>query len=164
MILILSNLTRISWNSPEMKRWSIYLFSALLLGLHGVAYSAVSITHVTVEPSYIDLDVPQSSTIRFRISEESRVYINIYRADDILVRQYSPSALLPPGEHEWKWDGKDDRGHPVPSEVYYLTLQAQQNDQPAVIYDLTDITGGNVISVSNVTIDKENGKVRYALN
>ena len=139
------------------------VFISLTLIWSAPLFAALAITHVTAIPAVIDIQQQQSSTIRFRVTQSAEVEINIYQADDRLVRHYQFAAPLEPGEHQWQWDGTDNQGQAVMPEAYYYTLSGKSKDE-VVQYDLTDITGGDNIGISNVEYDHEEGIVRYALN
>ena len=69
------------------------------------------------------LSRPQRTEIRFAISEPSRVSVKIHNArgqlvDNVLDRQF------PAGENSLTWDSRDLNGRPVPSGVYFLTVEA----------------------------------------
>lgn len=64
-----------------------------------------------------------STNIKFRISETGNVSIKIYnvlgKEINLLVQENLPS-----GEHNIRWDGKDNLGSPLPSGVYFIQMIA----------------------------------------
>jgi flagellar hook assembly protein FlgD len=74
------------------------------------------------------LDVAQnpfrsSATINFTLSKSGSVSLRIYDAGGRLVRKLAGgSAAL--GSHTLSWDGRDDRGNPLPSGLYFCTLRS----------------------------------------
>lgn len=68
------------------------------------------------------------TTIRFALDRGSRVTLRIYGVSGILVRTLT-DRFFPAGEYRLVWNGEDDRGHPVGSGTYFLSLLA--NGSPA---------------------------------
>ncbi len=136
----------------------------VLLSIPANAEAKLAITNVTAKPNYIDLDLQQETQIRFRINQASTIAIKLFDANHALVRQHAFAQILKPGEYEWHWDGKNNQGEEVKPEVYFYTLHGQLENGEELIYDLTDITGGNPVSATNVHYVKEKGVVNYALN
>ncbi len=64
-----------------------------------------------------------STTIRYSILEPSPVTLVIYNLKGQKVRVLV-DQLRPTGHHTVVWDGKDDKGSPVSSGVYYYRMQA----------------------------------------
>jgi len=65
-----------------------------------------------------------TTLISFRLREESRVAIEVLDASGRSVRRLF-SNPLPAGTHQMQWDGLDDQGHPLPSGLYLLRLEAE---------------------------------------
>jgi len=70
---------------------------------------------------------------------------------------------LEAGEHTQAWDGKDKAGKPVPPGAYHYTLVATGADKQVVTYDLTDLTGGEALKISNISEDTGKKTISYLL-
>lgn len=101
--------------------------------------------------------------VAFRIDEAARVYLELYDGRDVLIRRVGGEDVIPAGEHEIRWDGRDEAGRVVPAEAYSYVLRAVGGNGEEATYDLTDATGGREIKASNVEWDLQGGVVRYVL-
>lgn len=61
--------------------------------------------------------------IRFEVAERSLVAVAVFAADGRLVKRVAQS-VVDAGEHEVRWDGRNDRGESVASGVYLVALRA----------------------------------------
>jgi len=68
------------------------------------------------------------TTIAYELARESAVELSIYDVQGSLVRTLV-QASLPPGPHTAVWDGTDDHGQRVASDVYLVRLRAGDADQ-----------------------------------
>ncbi|WHI47270.1 FlgD immunoglobulin-like domain containing protein [Microbulbifer sp. VAAF005] len=100
-------------------------------------------------------------TLNYHIDTQANVTINIYDARDLLIKTEYREQLAA-GDHQWQWDGTDQQGRPVPAEAYHYTISAKAGEQTAE-YDLTDITGGESVAVSDLSWNAEQGSVDYTL-
>jgi hypothetical protein len=66
-----------------------------------------------------------ATTIRYELSPAQRVELAIFDVHGRLVRQMD-SGSKTAGVHETRWDGRDNRGRPVASGVYYVRLTGPQ--------------------------------------
>ncbi|MCH7755927.1 T9SS type A sorting domain-containing protein, partial [candidate division KSB1 bacterium] len=64
-----------------------------------------------------------STTIKFDLSADSKVTLNIYNIKGQLVRQLLQEKLSA-GSHSFTWDAKDDHAQQLPSGLYVSRLQA----------------------------------------
>jgi len=64
-----------------------------------------------------------STTFRFTLAHEGEAELSVIDARGHLVRVLV-SGMYPAGEHDIQWDGRDSRGRPVPSGVYFYRLRA----------------------------------------
>jgi hypothetical protein len=137
--------------------------AAITAFLPGGAGAALQITHVHHRPEIFDPGAGERVAIRFRLSEAARVALHVYDGRDLRVRTVSSDGEDSAGDHTLQWDGRDDRGRPVPPEAYRYTLAARNAANESVEWDLSDQTGGEVLRGIQVTWDAEAGVVRYAL-
>jgi M6 family metalloprotease-like protein len=64
-----------------------------------------------------------SATIRFSLVREEHVVLRIYDARGVLVRTLK-DRLMPPGQHQVIWDGRDAHGRYVAAGVYFTRFMA----------------------------------------
>ncbi len=124
---------------------------------------ALTLTGVNIEPRAFDPARNQSSQIRFKLDQPARVTLRFYDLYERMVRTVESAGVLKPGEHRFSWDGRDQAGRLVAPEAYHYTLEAQTREGATVIHDLTDITGGDELTVSDVHWDQESGQANYTL-
>jgi hypothetical protein len=65
------------------------------------------------------------TVIHYELPGSSPVGLRIYDVSGRLVRTLLDSAVQHAGHHTQPWDGRDDRGRPVASGVYFYCLQAE---------------------------------------
>jgi hypothetical protein len=65
-----------------------------------------------------------NTTIAFGLSSPSPIRLAIFDASGRLVRTIADESALPAGEHQYFWDGADDRGVRCAPGVYALRLQS----------------------------------------
>jgi flagellar hook assembly protein FlgD len=64
-----------------------------------------------------------ATTIHFQLDRPREVSLRIYDVDGHLIRTLLQESREG-GRHAIKWGGLDERGHPVPSGVYFYRLDA----------------------------------------
>lgn len=64
------------------------------------------------------------TTISFSLTKKSRVSLKIYNSSGRLVRKLV-EGMFKAGTYNIFWNGKDERGIPLPDGVYFVTLKAQ---------------------------------------
>jgi len=67
-----------------------------------------------------------NTTIVFWLPRTAQVTLQVFDLSGRLVRSLVRDNL-PPGEQKMVWDGKDDKGHPVSSGMYWYQLQTNNN-------------------------------------
>jgi len=67
--------------------------------------------------------------IRFSLTQDSLVAVNIYSSAGRLVRRLIAPRLIEPGPHTVLWDGSGDQGQDLPSGVYLYTITTDQGVQ-----------------------------------
>jgi flagellar hook assembly protein FlgD len=63
------------------------------------------------------------TTIHFNLNAAARPSLAIYNVAGQLVRE-AELGNLSGGANAWVWDGRDNRGNPLASGVYFVRLQA----------------------------------------
>lgn len=134
---------------------SVFSYSALA----GLTITDVSASHKVLN---VNDDSRKPLVIQFSLNQAASALLAIYDARNRLVKQVDLGQLSA-GKHEAVWLGDDSRDRAVPSEVYYYTLTAKSSNQ-TVIYDVTDLTGGESIAINSINYDELNDEVTYALD
>ena len=97
------------------------------------------------------------------LKKQAKVTIRVYDPDwhEIAI----PVVAMPmdAGENTIQWDGKDKEGQIVPDEAYFFTLDATTSDGEQEIYDPTAFSGGVEKDLTQASIDKDTGTIRYRL-
>ncbi len=101
--------------------------------------------------------------IRYRLSEQAKVTLNIYDGRDLLVKKISSKNYLEKGDHSFLWDGRDQKKRIVPPEAYRYTLVAKNKKGQTTEHDLSDLTGGKNIIAQHVKWDPQTKKIGYQL-
>lgn len=68
--------------------------------------------------------------VRFRLERPAAVRASVHAADGRVVRSL-PGQELAAGQHRLRWDGRDDRGQPVPAGHYYLRITGPEGEAAA---------------------------------
>lgn len=142
--------------------WRVLALVGFLMLSMGPAM-AVTVTQVYHEPQSFNPGQGERAVIHFLLDERADVTLCIYDGRDIRVRSVQSEGLLPPGSHRFEWDGKDSLGRPVPPEAYRYTLEARPPSGKAVVWDVSDLTGGEAVRGVELKWDPESLRLRYAL-
>ncbi|MES2637013.1 MAG: FlgD immunoglobulin-like domain containing protein [Pseudomonadota bacterium] len=137
------------------------LFAAtlsLLLALNAHADN-VTITQVSVSPQVLTAQ-SSNANIHFNLSKASAVRVKIFDAANALVWR-SEQIQLPLGEHSIVWQGKNTKGEVVAPEAYSYVIEANAGNNEIAIYDLTDITGGENLTLQNLQYDSKTKKLKF---
>lgn len=89
--------------------------------------TAVPLTDRPSTPAFVRAapnPVPGSTAIRFELPTAGRVSLTLYDVAGRRVRTLI-GGTLPAGPHLVPWDGRDDRGTPLPAAVYFARLEAR---------------------------------------
>lgn len=153
----------LSFSAQQAPARQWILLSVFALSMSGpVITKALEITHVRADPRYF---VPGQGTteLRFQLSDPATVTAYLYDGQDRLVRTLKPTGRLLSGDHALTWDGTDQVGRKLPSEEYRYTLVAEGADGQPITHDLTDLTSGDDLKVSDVAWEPAVGVIRYRL-
>lgn len=140
-------------------RW---LVAAALAAL-ALPASALELSHVRHAPAVLEPGKGPVA-VHFRISEPASVVLGIFDGRNVRVRSVASKGVLPAGDRQLEWDGRDFAGRPVPPEAYVYTLVATGADGKAVEWDLTDLTGGEAFEPTDLSWDPKRGVVSYRLH
>ncbi len=138
-------------------------FCTAILFVASVARAALEISHVQHTSGSLDASSGEKVAIRFHISAPAIVSLRLWDGRDLGIRSIGSDQLLPAGEHELAWDGRDAMGRRVPPEAYSYTLDARAPDGTEATWDVTDTTGGDVFDAEMVALDAAQKVVRYQL-
>lgn len=133
-----------------------------ILTLCVTTLKAVEISHVYHRPPLFEPAKNQKVQVHFTLSENADVQLNIYDDRDLLIQQLNKKSLKT-GEHYISWNGKDHTGEIVPAEAYRYTLYAIGADDKIIEHDLSDLTGGELVSIENIHWDSVNKQFEYVL-
>ena len=141
------------------------LATALLIATAAAApaEAGLQITHVFHAPAVIEIERDEAATIHFRLSEPARATTHVWDGRDVLIRSIEAPDVLVAGDHEIRWDGLDARGRAVPPEAYHYTIEAVPPGGEPVVWDMTDLTGGERVKVVPPNWNDEDGVVEYAV-
>lgn len=143
------------------------LLATLLLSaaMHVTAIaSSLTVSQVSREPAVISLGAKDGVIIAYRLSKAAKTMIKIFDSRDLLIRHIASNALQSAGSHQMVWDGKDESGQLVPPNYYTFIVEAQAEDGEMVVHDLTDLTGGQSLTVQHAaSFDPEQGLINYVL-
>jgi flagellar hook assembly protein FlgD len=101
----------------------------------------------------------QVFSVGFVLSAAAAVQLNIYDREDYLIRRIDAGPRTK-GEQRIEWDRRDSDGHIVPAGVYTYAIHATQKDQSR-IYDLSDLTGGEIVAVDAIAYDAATKKLTF---
>lgn len=97
-----------------------------------------------------------------RLAQPGKLALELLTGDGDLVRRLVlPDARA--GEHELSWDGKDERGQPVPDEAYCARAVLEAAGGTRSVDDPCTRTGGEVLSGIQPSISP-NGDIAYTLD
>jgi hypothetical protein len=103
------------------------------------------------------------AVVQLTLSHPARVDLCVYDGREVLIRRVSSHAELARGVHRLEWDGTDLHGRPVPDEAYHFTLEGHSAGAAPVVWDLSDATGGESLSVLPPRWLRDEGRVEFTL-
>ena len=127
------------------------------------AESGLAIERVSASQERFDPVQNERVVIRFHLPSAARVALDIYDSNNSLVRSIKSSSVLQAGDHALDWDGRDWKKRKLPPEVYVYTLTATNEQNERVVWDLTDVTGGEPVVVRALRYDNNTGTFTYEL-
>jgi hypothetical protein len=140
------------------------LLATLLLGAVGANLAtALEIQGARLSAQQFDPAKGEVVEVRFALSEPARARVIWWDGADREVRATDASESAQRGEWLAIWDGTDTRGRPVPPEAYHYTIEAEA-DGTTTRLDVTDSTGGENATISDIAWDSKAGVIRYRLS
>lgn len=131
-----------------------------LAGALAVPAAALEISGVAHTPAAFDPSKGEAVRVKFRLSEATGVALRFYDVRDREVRVLRTS-FENGGDHEMVWDGATADGAQVPPEAYRYTLEAEGPE--TVRWDLSDLTGGEIVHPRDVRWAPADGSIHYFL-
>jgi hypothetical protein len=119
------------------------------------------ISQVRLDRDRIDPTKNEVVAVRFNLNAPAKVTLSVFDGRDH--RVYQANEDVAAGDHTLRWNGQDASGKPVPPEAYSYTLTAK-NAKGQTIHDLTDLTGGVLLTAKDVRWDATEGKLHYYLD
>ncbi|MBI4707280.1 MAG: gliding motility-associated C-terminal domain-containing protein [Candidatus Omnitrophica bacterium] len=105
------------------------------------------ISNITVSQDTFNPYEGQTTQINYRLVNVAKLNINIYDAQNNLVRNLINNQPRDAGEHGEIWDGKSNSGSIVCDGYYYFIIEDSISGLPALVYDPSG-TGGEDLSHS----------------
>lgn len=102
--------------------------------------------------------------LRYSLSRDARVTVNVYDPDRQLVRTLASDAERKAGQSREVWDGRDLDGALVPNEAYFFCVEAVDSSGRKVVYDPTTFSGGESADLTQGQINRETGTLNYSLS
>jgi hypothetical protein len=125
----------------------------------GLSVSGVSVSAVSFNPAHGD-----KMDVRYSLSREARMTVNVFDADQQLVRTLASNSPRRAGQNKETWDGKDLDGMVVPNEAYFFCLEAEDSSGHKVVYDPLTFSGGESADLTQGQFSRENGTLSYQLS
>ncbi len=144
-----------------MRIFKTVILSILLINSYSI--QALTIQNVSHNKNSFNPNKNETVEFRFNVDEPSFVTVFIFDARDILLNKISSSGLVSGDDTSISWNGRDQAGRIVPPEAYHYTIVAYSKKGNSIEYDVTDITGGEQLTVDNVKWNKESKKIQYVL-
>jgi flagellar hook assembly protein FlgD len=124
----------------------------------------LSISNVTVSSTSFNPSRGDRVELRYALSVDSTVTVNVYDADFQLVKTLASNAQRKAGENKETWDGRDLDGKLVANEAYFFCIESTDGSSERVIYDPTTFSGGESADISEGQTNPETGTVNYKLS
>jgi len=122
-----------------------------------IEVSAVSVLPLSFNPS-----LDQSATVRFELSEAADVTVAMYGPNNERVATLIDGSRLEAGKHTADWDGRDDAGHPVPDEAWYVRIDAN-NTSGWGRWDPLAHSGGDRLHPTSIEISRMGDTISYVV-
>jgi len=107
-----------------------------------------------VQTNRVTLRAGEDVGISFRLNEEAKVTVHIYNPDYEGIRCIADGVTRPPGVNTFFWDGRDEGGVLVPEEAYLFGIAAVNGSGQEVVYDPTQVSGGEILNVEILRIER----------
>lgn len=130
----------------------------LLQGEKGKIIDQLSFAKTSFNPS-----IGRKLALQVGLQKPADVTIRVFDPDWNEIRVLTEATSMKKGKNLVKWDGKDRDGNIVPDEAYYFTLEAKSSDGKIEVYDPTAFSGGIEEDLTQASIDKLAGTIKYRL-
>lgn len=101
--------------------------------------------------------------IYYTLPEQAKVTIRVFDPDKGLMKTFANADAQSKGEHHLIWDGKDNNGSVAPNEAYFFTIEAQDKNGKAWIYDPVTLSGGITHDISSIEVNQELKSLSYQM-
>ncbi|HEX4374709.1 MAG TPA: FlgD immunoglobulin-like domain containing protein [Puia sp.] len=104
-----------SSSTPITKTSSIAYFTTLK-----APSSKASVSSLTIYP----VPIQNSTTVSFTLAEPKEVFIKVFDMTGRPVKTIA-GAQLQPGDHQFLWNGKDEKGNALNTGIYFLRIETE---------------------------------------
>lgn len=125
----------------------------------GLSVFGVGLSAVSFNPSRGD-----KVELRYSLSRAANVTIQIFDADQHLVRTVASKASRKAGRNKEVWDGKDLEGRVAPNEAYFFCIEAEDTSKGKVIFDPVTFSGGEFADITQGQASRQTGTISYKLS
>jgi flagellar hook assembly protein FlgD len=126
------------------------------------AAEAVRIEKVSVTPKTIDLSKAETATIQFETTRDAFLTVTL-RDENMNPIKRLELGLKPKGAQSVSWNGSDEVGAKVKTDVVIYTIDARTEDGQYATYDPAPETGGLDLKFPEFSLDKKTGRDEYVL-
>lgn len=142
--------------------WILIRFAVMADCFAQAGTTSLFISEVAIDRDVFNPSLGQSVTIRFRISKNARVSLNIFDFDQELIVSLLGGKSLNAGQHAYPWNGRDWNGKIVPDEAYFFTIEAN-NGAERSSYDPAGLTDSILREIEGISILPDRQELEYAL-
>ncbi len=152
-----------SMKISRLSRLSMVIISMLLFSVSAAVGAPLQISQVSHDPVVLDQSSEGKVLILYQLSADAVTEIDFYDSRDQLIRTISSDKYQHAGNHQARWDGRDETGKLVPPNYYTYVIRAEGKDGEDIVYDLTDLTGGQPLTVPHTSYDSGQNQIEYIL-
>jgi hypothetical protein len=100
----------------------------------------------------------------YSLSRPANVTIQVFDADQHLVRTLASKATRKAGRNKESWDGKDVDGKVTPNEAYFFCIEAEDSSQNKAVFDPITFSGGEFADITQGQVSRQTGTINYKLS
>ena len=123
----------------------------------------IGIFNVSTLPKTIDISGDLQAEIKYELSDDAGVSVDIYDADDHWVTSLKKNRPEKAGYNKAFWDGRNSMGKPVPGGAYIYVIKAEGKDGKTSVHDPADATAGISLKHRDLNFIEEEGRIEYKL-
>ncbi len=135
--------------------------------LHGAGLPPSSfggfLSNISTSTIVFDPSQRENVAIHYTLLRKAAVRLDIFDPDFGLIRTIDSGKVIPSGNHDFHWDGKDLDGTLVPNEAYFFTLSAEDEKGQKGVYDPTLFSGGVAGDIISARIDPQTYDIHFTL-